>query len=176
MPISRLPMWTRTKGFTFVELAIAIVVISILMTLVAVNWGPMLEKGKQTFLDRFAMEVAVLREEAVSNFQQRAMEFNITENTIRVGAIDLVKGFDPLRQVPLPEGYSVKETIINGKKITMGKTYVLFYPSGLLDKAILHIEESKDFSSIIINPLTAKVEIKSGYVEEVSLPERTNPS
>ncbi len=176
MPIFPAPMWTKTKGFTFIELAIAIVVVSILITMAAVNWGSLWQQDKQTFLDRFAMEVSVLREEAVSNFQQRAMEFNIIDNTIRVGAIDLVKGFDPLRQVPMPDGYAVKETIINGKKITMGKTYILFYPSGLIDKAILHIEESKDFSSIIINPLTAKVELKSGYVEEVSLPERTNPS
>jgi prepilin-type N-terminal cleavage/methylation domain-containing protein len=169
-------MSTKTKGFTFIELAIAIVVVSILITLTAVNWNALWEKGKQTFLDRFAMEVAVLREEAVSNYQQRAMEFNITDNTIRVGAVDIVKGFDPLRQIPLPEGYSVKETVINGKKVTIGKTFVIFYPSGLIDKTILHIEESKDFSSIIIHPLTAKVEYRSGYIEEVLLPERNNPS
>jgi prepilin-type N-terminal cleavage/methylation domain-containing protein len=170
-------MLKNSKGFTFVELAVAVVVISILITLVSVNWGAMWRNKTDSFLERFSMEVALVREDAVSSYQQRAMELNLTDNAIRIGAIDLVKGFDSFKEVTMPEGFTLKNAIINGRKYSIGKVLIVFYPSGLIDKAILQFEERKEgFSSVVINPLTAKVELFSGYIEEISLSGRANPS
>lgn len=167
----------RSRGFTFIELSLAVVVLAILVTLAAANWSVLRRSDKETFLERFSMEVALLREEAVSSYQQRAMELNITDGTIRIGAIDAVNGFDALRQIPLPDRYVLKNALVNGKRASVGRILIGFYPSGLVDRAILHFEAEKEgFSSIVIHPLTAKVELQSGYTEELTLEAGRNPS
>jgi prepilin-type N-terminal cleavage/methylation domain-containing protein len=166
---------TRIKGFTFVELVLVILLLSILLTFASVNWTLFPRKDAETFLERFSIEVALLRENAISSYQLRVIEVDLTNNALGIGAIDLVKGFDMFRRVEIPEGYVVKDTIINGTKNSMGKRYVRFYPNGLVDKTILHMEGKKEgFYSITIHPLTAKVEAQNGYVEEISIPEGGN--
>jgi prepilin-type N-terminal cleavage/methylation domain-containing protein len=175
MPILQVPILRRIKGFTFIELALVILLLGILFTFASVNWGLFPRKDTETFLERLSIEVALLREDAISTYQQREIEIDITNNTLSMGAPDLIKGFDPFRKMTIPQEQVIKDTIINGTKNSIGKRYVRLYPSGLVDKTILHIEGRKEgFYSITIHPLTAKVEAQNGYIEEISLSEGGN--
>jgi prepilin-type N-terminal cleavage/methylation domain-containing protein len=165
----------KTRGFTFLELIIVMVLLSLFLSFLSVNWVVFSRKEKETFLETLSLQVAVLREDAISTYQFRAMEFDITNNVIKVGAIDLIKGFDAFRQVDVPRGYVLKDVIINGRKTTIGKTLARFYPSGLLDRTIIHFEADKEgFYSVVIHPLTAKVEAANDYLEEIKIPEGGN--
>ncbi|WP_028893275.1 prepilin-type N-terminal cleavage/methylation domain-containing protein [Syntrophorhabdus aromaticivorans] len=167
----------ETKGFTFVELIIAILLISILITLAAVNWGVFTKKESEVFLEQFSMELTLLREDAISSYQERALRFDMTRNMIEIGAPDLVKEFESFRKLKVPDGFSLTDVIVNGQRVTMGTALMKVYSSGLVDKAILHFHGREEgMVSLVIQPLTARVEAHSGYIQEISLRERNNPS
>jgi prepilin-type N-terminal cleavage/methylation domain-containing protein len=175
MQISPVRTSIKTKGFTLLELIIVILLISLFLSLLSVNWMGLSRKEKDTFLETLSLQVAVLREDAISSYQVRAIEFDITNNTMKAGAVDLTKGFDAFRQIDLAKGYVLKDVIINGNKITIGKTLARYYPSGLVDKTIIHFEAEKEgYYSVVIHPLTAKVEAANDYLEEIKIPEGGN--
>ncbi len=176
-PTFRAQNLAETKGFTFVELIIAILLISILITLAAVNWGVFTKKESEVFLEQFSMELTLLREDAISSYQERALRFDMTRNMIEIGAPDLVKEFESFRKLKVPDGFSLTDVIVNGQRVTMGTALMKVYSSGLVDKAILHFHGREEgMVSLVIQPLTARVEAHSGYIQEISLRERNNPS
>jgi prepilin-type N-terminal cleavage/methylation domain-containing protein len=164
------------RGFTLMELMIVVLLMSILITFASVNWGVLSKKGAETFLEKFSIEVGLLREEAISTYQQRAIQFDLTNNVISVGVMDLAEGFKSRRKMDIPEGYVLKDVVINGEKTSRGTREMKFYPSALVDKAIIHFDATTEFYSILVQPLTARVEAKNVYVEEISLREWYNPS
>jgi prepilin-type N-terminal cleavage/methylation domain-containing protein len=166
-------MSTRTKGFTLLELIIVVLLISIFLTFASVNWGVFAKKEEETFLEKFSVEVGLLREEAISAYQRRAILFDVTNNTMNAGSVNDVDGFKASRKLTIPDGYVLKDIVINGVKTVRGTQMMSFYPSALVDKAIIHFETRTQYYSFIVQPLTAKVEARNAYVEEISLTERT---
>ncbi|OPY64450.1 MAG: hypothetical protein A4E63_03491 [Syntrophorhabdus sp. PtaU1.Bin050] len=168
---------TKSKGFTFLELIITILLISILITFAAVNWGVFTRKEKEVFLEQFSMEITLLREDAISSNQQRALRFDLEDDTIEVGAPDLVKGFESFRKLKVPDGFSLTDVVVNGQRVTTGTALMKVYSSGFVDRTILHFHGAEEgMLSLIIQPLTARVEAHNGYIQEISLRERDNPS
>ena len=171
------PTSARIRGFTFVELLVVTLVLAIFLTFASVNWGIFSGTEKETFLEIFSMQVALLREEAVSNYEERAIEFDLSANSIRLGPIDREKGLVQSREVKVPESHVLKDVVINGEKFTTGKVFMLFFPGGMTDRVILHFETDQDqFFSVLFNPLTAKVTGENGYTDEITLPGRDNTS
>lgn len=165
----------RIDGFTLLELLLVILLLSILITFASARWDVLSRGGKETFLEKFSIEASLLRESAISDFEKKAMRFDITQNTIETGVIDNIKGFTSDRNFTVPEKYILKDVVINGEKYAIGKAVMFFYPNGLVDRAILHFEGEKEgFYSIIINPLTARITEEHGYIEEITFDEGSN--
>jgi hypothetical protein len=158
------------------ELMVAVLLMGILITFASVNWGVLSKKGTETFLERFSIEIGLLREDAIATYQQRAMQFDVTNNVISVGVMDQREGFKSSRRLDLPEGYMLKDVVINGEKIVRGAGEMKFYPTALVDKVIVHFDAQTEYYSILVQPLTAKVEARNVYVEEISLRDWYNPS
>ena len=171
------PTSAKTEGFTFVELLVVTLVLAIFLTFASVNWGIFSSKDHETFLEMFSMQVALLREEAVSNYEERVIEFDLSANSIRVGPMDRERGLVQSREVKVPESHVLKDVVINGEKHTNGKVHMFFFPGGMIDRVILHFETDQDqFFSVLFNPLTAKVTGENGYTDEITLPGRDNTS
>jgi len=169
----------KTDGFTLLELIFVAFLLSIALTFVSVRWNVFSKQSKDTLLEKISIEIALLRENSISEYRQKAIELDLTKNTIRIGEVDLIKGFVPEREIPMPEKYLLKDAVVNGEKFSIGKTVMRLYPTGLVDKVILHFESEKEgFFSITINPLTARVSEENGYVEEIKIPVtgRVNPT
>lgn len=167
----------RNEGFTLIELLITTLLLAIFLTFASVNWTAFLPGGKESFLERFTMEVALLREEAISDYDRKAIEFNLPDNTVAVGRIDQAEGFVKLRELTIPEESRLKDLLINGEPFSSGKPLMIFYPTGVVDRVILHLEvKENDYYSISVSPLTAKTTVEQGYVEEATIRERYNPS
>jgi prepilin-type N-terminal cleavage/methylation domain-containing protein len=167
----------RINGFTLLELILVVLLMSILLTFASVRWGFYAKKDKETFLERLSIEISLLRENAVSDYQQKAIQFDITKNMLSIGYVDLIKGFVSSRDIIIPEKYLLKDVIINGGKISIGKGVMRFYPTGLVDRLIMHIEgKDEGFYSLTVNPLTAKISGEHGYIEEIIIPKRGNPT
>jgi len=160
----------RASGFTLVELLVVTLLFAIFLTLVSVKWQNLSSKGAEGFLESFSIEVTLLREEAIANYEERAIQFDLSTNRIDVGAPDRLKGFLQLRELKVPENYVLKDIVLNGEKIPSGKAMVRFLSSGMVDRVILHFTTAKDqFYTVLLNPVTAKVTGENGYVEEVTL-------
>jgi prepilin-type N-terminal cleavage/methylation domain-containing protein len=177
MPISPARMLRRSEGFTLIELLITTLLLAIFLTFASVNWTAFLPGGKESFLERFTMEVTLLREEAISNYDRKAIEFNLSDNAVAVGRIDRVEGFVRSRDIALPEESRLKDLVINGESFSSGKPLMIFYPSGAVDRVILHLEvKENSYYSISVSPLTAKTTVEQGYIEESTISGRYNPS
>ncbi len=174
MPMFPARTWKKTRGFTLLELLVVVFLMSVLVSFAAVNWGAFSKKGSESFLEKFSIEVALLREDAISAFQVKSIQFDLTGNTMSVGVINPVDGFKSTKQLDLPEGYVLKDVVINGEKAIRGTRTMNFYPSGLVDRTIIHFESRTQYYSVVIQPLTAKVEAQNAYVEEISLRERSH--
>jgi prepilin-type N-terminal cleavage/methylation domain-containing protein len=177
MRIFPVQIFRKTKGFTFVELLIVTLLLAIFLTFASVNWDVFSRKGDESFLESFSIAVALLREEAVSTYEERAIEFDLSTNTIQIGRLDREKGLLQPRELKVPESHVLKDVVVNGEKYTVGKAFMLFFPGGMVDRVILHFETDKEqFYSVLLNPLTAKVTGEYGYIEEIVLPGRDNTS
>lgn len=164
------------SGFTLIELITVILILSLFLTFASVKWDSFLKSGSESFLEKLSIEISLLRENAVSDYKLKAVEFDLANNTVSVGRIE-DSTYNPLRQFQIGEEDLLRDIVINGEKISTGRAVVRFYPSGLVDKAILHLEdENRSFYSITIHPLTAKVEKQDGYIEEISVPKGYNPT
>lgn len=165
----------RTNGFTLVELFIVTLLLAIFLTFASVNWDVFSKKSGETFLEQFSIEVALLREEAVSSYEERVMEFDLSTNRIAIGRFDRDKGFTQVRELLIPESYVLKDIVVNGEKYAQGKASARFFPAGMNDRVILHFETENDqFYSVLLNPLTAKVTGEYTYIDEIALPARNN--
>jgi len=178
MRIFRAAIFRKTRGFTLVELLIVILLLSIFLTFASVNWNVMARKGKDALLESFSISTSVIREEAISNYENRVIEFDVTTGDIRVGAIDVKGAFVETGKIELSEGYHVKDVVINGQPFSTGKCYMTFRADGLVDRVILHLQgdEENQRYSLLVNPLTARVTGEDGYFEESRLTGGNNPS
>jgi general secretion pathway protein H len=48
---------------------------------------------------------------------------------------------------------------------TSGRAYLYFFPDGHTERALIHLRDGNDWYSLIVHPLTGRVEVKSGFVE-----------
>jgi len=158
------------------ELLIVVLLVSIFITFASVNWNTASRTGRDALLEDFSIAVSLLREEAVSNFEERVIQFDITNERVLVGTVDQETGFAQRGEIHLTEGYHLTDVIINGESYPTGKCYMTFHSSGMVDRTVIHLEGEKQYYSLLVNPLTAKITGENGYTEETTLKERNNPS
>jgi prepilin-type N-terminal cleavage/methylation domain-containing protein len=166
----------KSEGFTLLELLIVILVIGIFITFASVNWNILSKKGKDALLERFSISIAMIREEAVSDYENKVVEFDVGAGKIRVGSMDVKNTFLETGEIDLSEGYRIKDVSINGRPCPTGKCYMTFRADGTVDRVILHFEghDENELYSLLVNPLTAKVTGENGYTEETSFRDRNN--
>jgi len=165
----------KINGFTLFELILVILLLSILISFASVRWDVLSKGGKETFLEKFSIEVSLLRENAISDFQRKVLRFDVTKNIIEAGEMDTIKGFTSEREFAVPDKYILKDVVINGEKFSVGQAVMFFYPNGLVDRVIIHFEGEKEgYYSIIVNPLTARITEENGYIEEYQLNKGSN--
>ena len=168
MRIFRAPISQRTEGFTLVELTIVVLLIAIFLMFASVNWQTTSKSGKEALLENFSAGLSLVREEAISSYENRIVEFDITENRVMVGVVDERGLFTGSAELHFVEGYRLKDVVLNGRPFPSGKCYGTVYASGTADRMIIHMEGGNVFYSLLVNPLTAKVSGENGYFEEIS--------
>ena len=143
--------------------------ISIFVTFASVNWNIAAKKGKEALLEDFSINVAVIREDAISHYEKRALQFDLSAGEVHMGSLDAKNEFVETGLLHLPEEYALKDVVVNGVAFPQGKCYMIFYESGMVDRTLVHLEGSDQFYSLLINPLTARVTGKDGYIQEISV-------
>ena len=164
---------TKNRGFTLLELILVVLLMSVLLTFASVNWGAFSKKEAESLLEKFSLEAALLREDAIAAFRQKSIQIDLTGNTLSAGAVDPVEGFKVSRKIEIPDGYVLKDVVINGQKYAQGAPVMNFYPSALVDRTVIHFESRTQYYTILVQPLTGKVEGQNAYIEEISVADRS---
>ncbi len=161
----------RQRGFTLMELAIVILLIS-LFTIISV---PLLSSGNQGDLKastrRLAGTMKYLFNEAALSGQEHRLVFNLDENRYYGEIIDPDGSVSELEENPahakLKEGIAFTDVVLAGQgSFNRGEVTVRIHPSGWLEETVLHLsDEKKNSLTLRVNPLTGSSEIFAGYRE-----------
>ena len=165
-------MFKRSKGFTFIELVVVMLILGIIMSITV----PRLIKLEGIHLKSQARRLAVLfpylYSEAVTTGRSYRVCFDIDKRTYWVEKADAAGQFAKFanvltRKERLLEGIEFVDIITpEGVKISEGKVFTYFYPHGFTDNLTIHIRnEQKNTLTLLVNCFTANVDIQQGYAE-----------
>lgn len=166
----RAGLW-RNKGFTLIELALVVLLISITLLLFA----PLLAN----FVSSSRLDFALQRIETFSNYHQGEVE---RSGKKRIFCLDFENGeywaelkgkenFVEIAEVlgkrsVLPKNLSFIDLVTSRGKFNEGIGSFSLSPSAL-EPAIIHLEDKKEnYYSLYWKPLSGEIEIYDGYVEE----------
>ena len=166
----RAGLW-RNKGFTLIELALVVLLISITLLLFA----PLLAN----FVSSSRRDFALQRIETFSNYHQGEVERSGKE---RIFCLDFENGeywaelrgkenFVEITEVlgkrtALPKNLSFVDLVTSRGKFNEGIGSFSLSPSAL-EPAIIHLEDKKEnYYSLYWKPLSGEIEIYDGYMEE----------
>jgi len=167
----------RQAGFTYLELAIVMLILGVVAA-----WAfPTIQNVGSSDLRLSARHlvrtVYFLADRAAATKKIYRLNYDLDRREYWV-AVQSGKGeFTPLdtavvKRTKLPEivRFTDVNTLHQGK-VTLGVAYTDFYPVGRVDKTTVHLtDEHKDDLTLVVNPVTGRVKVYEGYLEE------TNPT
>lgn len=172
----QVPIYRKIRGFTLLELIIAVLLISIFLTFASVNWNFSSKKDKDSLLENFSIGISVAREEAIADYEKRIIEFDITANKVNIGLVNEQGVFVLINELVFLQDYTIKDVVINGEAYPTGKCYMTIYSNGMADRTIIHLEGEDNYYTLLVNSLTAKVTGEIGHFEEIQFGDRNKSS
>ena len=159
------------RGFTLIELALVVLLISISLLLFA----PLLAN----FVSSSKLDFALQRIETFSNYHQGEVERSGKERILclnfekgeywaeQKGKENFVEITEVLgKRITLPKNLSFVDVVTARGKFNEGIGSFSLSPSAL-EPAIIHLKDKKEnFYSLYWKPLSGKMEIYDGYMEE----------
>ncbi len=189
----------KSKGFTLIELMIAIAIIAFVVAIGI----PKLGRSTGSQFKAIARKIVVLNKELhhyarlknktyrlVMDFgaenknasfyvesasgsqliveQDTDKNFSRNNNDEKKTAVFSVDQEVLKKPILLPYGVKIDdvETETSNKPITEGKAFIHFFPQGLVQKTVIHLNGGDKLKwSLIVNPLTAETTIRDEYVK-----------
>jgi len=104
----------------------------------------------------------------------------VTTTAAAVGSFAELEDDDLVEINELPDNIKFADVYImhQADKITDGKAYLYFFPKGNTEFAVIHLSDNdeENFMTLIVNPLTGKVEVETEYLEHEEILENINKS
>ncbi len=176
------PKQNRPSGFTLLEFAVVLFIISLFFVLVAVPIEGVLSGGDLGQATRMLMsEVSRLRGEAAYTRKEQTLVLNIEKNTFYAldpeTPVEFRKEEESLfeeekevvpRQKDLPSGVFLADVVLDTLgKIQEGKAEVRFFANGCVEHTLIHLKnEGGKFYTLEINPVTGLIKTHEGYIEQ----------
>lgn len=190
MPMSRAGTSNSSiSGFTLIELSIILILLGVMLLFAVPKLGNREDISLRSTARELAGTIQSLFDESVLNKTSYQLVFEITENRYLIieknpdkeslkpdeteNVIDTSDKSETSevidvtnRYKKLPEKIFIKDiTTATGNKAAEGQVTIEFYPDGFMDKGVIHISNGKKDYTLTTTPLTGKVKVLEGYVE-----------
>jgi len=173
MPISRVGILNK-KGFTFVELAVVLLILALVAAFAIPTIRSLSSSELKLTTRHLVRTVYFLADRAAATKHVYRLNFDLNEHeywaTIQSGKGEFTP-VDPtfLQRVKMPTAVQFADVVtLHQGKVTEGQAYTDFYPVGRVDKTTIHmVDRDKNNLTLVINPVTGRVNIYDGYQEEV---------
>ena len=163
------------RGFTMVELAMVILVLSIVMAMVMPRFAGTLERQQlRSTINVVHGTVRYLQAHAALTKRVYRLTFDLDRQVMSVcyfeGETCRPETSRELREYVLPANVRVLDVVSpQGTKTREGEAVTHFHPTGLAEPSIIHlITDSNQKATLMIEPLAGRVKVFDDYVEQKS--------
>jgi prepilin-type N-terminal cleavage/methylation domain-containing protein len=177
------PKRNKKAGFTLIEFAVVLFMISLFLVLVTVPIQGILSGGDLGEATRLLMsEVSELRGEAAYTKKIQTLVLNMEKNTFYALEPETLAEFRKTgeslfdedeeevipREKALPSGVVFEDVVLDAQgKVQEGKAEVRFFANGCVEHALIHLKnEGGKHYTLEINPVTGLIRTHEGYIEQ----------
>jgi Tfp pilus assembly protein FimT len=164
-------MYRDTKGYTFIELTVVVLLIGLMMALTLPRFRyAILADNLRTATRRLVGTIKTIRSDAVREQQDYILRFDLESNRFWLESSAMTEEERLLSQEKaslLPRGVRVVDIWFKGKgKKMAGLTGIRFNKKGYVQPSIIHLgsEDGRRFT-LVLNPFFGKVRVLEDYVE-----------
>ncbi len=169
-----MPMWKagicNKSGFTFVEIAVVLFIISVFTAVAAPRLLAFFSSETiERSASRLGNYIEHVRDEAVYKRKTLSLTCSIEAGRFKVTSLGEDEQGVLMRPFTLPESIKIVDINIQGRDSDIaGESFISFFPGGMADGAFIHLrnDDEKDLT-IKIFPLAREIDIYEGYVEGV---------
>jgi type II secretion system protein H len=162
-----------SSGFTLIELALVILIISVLLGLTLPRLRDSSRSELQAQANRLMLIFRLLRSEAVLNGAPYRLNYDLDRQrywvTPHEASADLAEFAMEMgklaRGTQLPESIAITDIVLPtlAGKIAQGQIYTVFYPDGTVDPTVIHLASQRDVFTLWLNPMSGKLSLAEGY-------------
>jgi prepilin-type N-terminal cleavage/methylation domain-containing protein len=165
-------IWTQ-DGFTLVELSIVILLLSFILLFSIPRYTDIL--GGQRLNSSGHLITGMVRyvyDQATAKKRIYRLNYSLKDGQLWISSLndegEFVDDQSPLgRRRNLLTGVSFEDIITPTEKVKEGHTYTQFFPTGLVDKGIVHLRSADGAQlTLFLRTLSGRVKIEQGYREE----------
>ena len=159
------------NGFTLIELAVVLVILSITALLVMPRLFPRDDAALKSSARTLASTLRYLQDQAIATRTNYNLKFQFPDGAIAVNTVsdsgeEGVAGDGTLRERILAEGVSVEDVVLNSLgRVNDGEVIVRFGMAGLQELLTVHLKSRGGSFTVIAYPVSGKVRIEEGYRE-----------
>ncbi|MFO7751381.1 MAG: prepilin-type N-terminal cleavage/methylation domain-containing protein [Desulfobacteraceae bacterium] len=158
----------KTKGFTLIELVVVITIMGVVLSFVLPQFHSFrLFSGSGTSVGKIAATVTALKQRAVAESRNYTLHMDPGMGRIWI-THEFMKQEDRERAensaMALENGISIVDVEFPGNPGRGDSAEIFFSREGYSDMAMIHLEDTENEITIIIEPFLAEVEIEKRYV------------
>ncbi|MEK6679138.1 MAG: prepilin-type N-terminal cleavage/methylation domain-containing protein [Nitrospirota bacterium] len=163
------------KGFTLIELIVVIALVAIFFSFAIPKLGDVTEADLRRNIRHLTGTISYLRDEAMMKKREFRLNYNIAMNeywateVVKSGTQAEVKRLETVfvNKNRLHGDIRFKDIVILGHQGSVEEFFTQFYPNGWVEKTVIHLQKGEDkHYTLIVMPLTGKVKVYEGYIEE----------
>jgi general secretion pathway protein H len=165
----------QSKGFTFIELTVVILLIGLMFALTIPRFqGALLTDDLKKTTRRMIGMIKNLRNEAIREQKDYFLHFDFESNRLWIDSADMTemeRATASEEASHLPDGVRIMDVWFRGEGKTMsGEAAIRFNRKGYVPQSVIHLgsEDGREFT-LVLSPFLGRVKVLETYVDFVDL-------
>jgi prepilin-type N-terminal cleavage/methylation domain-containing protein len=178
-PAHRLPLRVGAKnGFTLLEVLVVMFLIALVAGIAIPKFQGIFEVQLKSSIRKLIGSIKFCFNESIIKQSTIRLSFDIGAGTYRYSVLATNQGGTVGQFVELPSGIAVPVALPRGvyfkdvltprsvMKQEDGETFILFYPTGYAEKAVIHLADTKGREyTLLVKSMTGGVKLFEGYID-----------